>query len=137
DCPVCRQPVTVPLHDTPDEPAPAAAPQTEVTDLPAAAAQPAPQPASELEKAWAETARQHALFKKAVDECERLKANATHLQAELKSFQADAQQRKAAAPQARQAAATVEAELSEVTVALANVQQENIGLRHHFEAQIQ
>jgi chromosome segregation ATPase len=139
DCPGCRRPVQVPHHDTFSESG-----GTEMR--PAAAVEPAvahPEPTGtnsapvdDLEQARAEIARQNALFKRAVEECERLKANATHVQAELKSFQADRQQLKADLAQTRHAAQTAEADSSELTVALAAVQQENAELRSQMAAEI-
>jgi chromosome segregation ATPase len=90
---------------------------------------------TELEQARAEIARQHALFKKALDECERVKANVTHVQAELKSFQADRQQLKADAAQARLAIQAAEAHASELAVAVAAAQQEAAGLREQMETE--
>jgi DNA repair exonuclease SbcCD ATPase subunit len=91
---------------------------------------------NDLEQARAEIARQHALFKRAVEECERLKATATHVQAELKRFQADRQQLKADLAQIRHSGQTSEAHASELTVALAAAQQENADLRAQAHAEI-
>jgi len=138
NCPGCHQPVTVPATDT----------VVESSDLNAAASEPAMHVHSgthtespvafgaDLEQARAEAARQHALFKKAVDECERVKANATHVQAELKSFQADRQQLKADVVQARQAVMAAESHATELAVAVAAAQQENADLRGQIEAEV-
>jgi chromosome segregation ATPase len=79
--------------------------------------------------ARAESVRQHALFKKAVDECERITANATHVQAELKTFQGERQQLKAEIAHARQAALKAEGHVGELAEALAAAQQEIAVLR--------
>lgn len=91
---------------------------------------------AELAEARGEIERQHALFKKAVDECERLNANGTHIQAELKSFQADRQQLKADLAQARQAIAAAEARASELADTLSAAQQENGALRYQMEVDV-
>lgn len=96
----------------------------------------APQLEAELAEAQAEIARQHALFKKAVDECERLNASTTHVQAELKTFQVDRQQLKADLVQARQAATVAEARASELADTLSAVQQENDALRYQAEVDV-
>lgn len=140
DCPVCKTPVTVPPADSIAEPAkgevPALQPKPE-TSTPVDHAHPAPGSTSgldsELVEARAEIARQHSLFKKAVDECERLNANATHIQAELKSFQADRQQLKADLAQARHAATTAETRVSELVDAFSALQQEHGAYRYQAE----
>ena len=142
DCPGCRHPVKVPHHDTFTE-----SDEREIHVLDSASADPLPSAHPELdgttgaaindlEQARAEIARQHALFKRAVEECERVKANATHVQAELKRFQTDRKQLKTELAQARHAAQTAEAHASELTVALAAVQQENAELRAQMHAEI-
>lgn len=68
----------------------------------------------DLAEAKSEIARYVALFKKAVDECERLTANTTHAQAEIKSFQADRQQLKSDLAQAKQRALATENKVAEV-----------------------
>jgi chromosome segregation ATPase len=121
NCPKCHSPVTVPHVSEPAEPV--------QEDPSPSAAPPATAGLSELDQARAEVARQHALFKKALEECERLKANATHIQAEFKSFQGDRQQLKADLAQARHVASTAEVHAAELMQSLAAVQQENVGLR--------
>lgn len=137
-CPGCQHPVTVPPPNT----------LVESSDRDVRASEPAPHVHAgprtespltlgvELEEARAETARQHALLRKAVDECERVKANATHVQAELKSFQADRQQLKADVALTRQAALAAEARASELAAALAAAQQENTDLRGQIGGEI-
>src|ERR1700679_113442 len=75
DCPVCKHPVTVPLADVPEEsgaePDPASEPPLAVQARQEPVQFSTTEPESELEQARAEITRQHALFKKAVDECER------------------------------------------------------------------
>jgi len=137
---MCSTPVTVP-----DFPAPANLGILEPPAVePAAPARPKRESGrengqeieAELAEAQAEIARQHSLFKKAVDECERLKANATHVQAELKSFQVDRQQLKADLAQARQVAAAAEAKSSELADTLSAIQQENGALRYQAEVDV-
>lgn len=140
DCPGCRTPVTVPSVDTMVEPDKK---EAAVTEHPQQVATPADHPhptlgpaqslEAELTEARSEIARQHSLFKKAVDECERLNANATHIQAELKSFQADRQQLKADLAQARHASATAEARVSELVDAFSALQQEHGAYRYQTE----
>ncbi|MEZ0257068.1 MAG: hypothetical protein ACAI37_17420 [Chthoniobacter sp.] len=91
---------------------------------------------TELAEAHAEIERQHSLFKKAVEECERLNANGTHIQVELKSFQADRQQLKADLAQTRQAAAAAEARASELADTLSAAQEENGALRYQAEVDV-
>jgi len=128
DCPMCGNPVLVPhVH-----------PPAEVTKGEAAVEEPVapPQAVGELEEARAEIARLQALFKKAVDECERLTANATPVQAEIKSFQSDRQQLKVDAAQARLAATTAEAHVAQLADGLAAAQQELAVLRSDAETEI-
>ena len=94
----------------------------------------------ELDEAKAEIARYTALFKKAVEECERLTANTTHAQAEIKSFQADRQQLKADLAQAKQRALTAETKVAEVqakadelATALAIASADNVELRERMD----
>jgi chromosome segregation ATPase len=130
DCPVCSSPIEVPHSDSPAEP-----------DLPKPASEPVAPPKrsaaqggeSELAEARAEIARQNSLFKKALEECERLKANATHIQAELKSFQADRQQLKADLAQARHQAVATERRASELTDSLSAAHEEAKALRYQAE----
>lgn len=91
---------------------------------------------AELAEARAEAVRQHTLFKKAVDECERLNANATHIQAELKTFQADRQQLKADLAQSRQALVTAEARISELVDAFSALQQEHGAFKYQAEIDV-
>ncbi len=87
----------------------------------------------ELDVANKEAARLQVLFKKAVEECERITASATHAQAEIKSFQADRQQLKAELAQAKQRALAAEQQLGEMSTALTALQEENQGLRERVE----
>jgi chromosome segregation ATPase len=89
-----------------------------------------------LEQARAEITRQHALFKKAVDECERLTASATHIQAELKIFHADRQQLRAEAAQNRHAIQAAEARIAELEEALAGSQQGNARLHEQIQTDV-
>lgn len=127
---MCNHPVTVPREqesiDTADSEPRAWIMQAESTGA----------NAGDLDEARAEIGRQNALFKKAVDECERVKANATHVQAELKSFQSDRQQLKLEAANARQAALAAEARLNEYVEAYSAAQQENAELQRRFESEI-
>lgn len=91
----------------------------------------------ELGHAKAEFARLQASHKKALDECERLKANATHVQAELKSFHADRQQLKTELAGARQALLTAEQRVMEYSAALAAAQQENARLQDYIAREVQ
>jgi chromosome segregation ATPase len=146
DCPGCRRPVSVPPHDTFTE-----ADEGEIRVLESTSADPVPAAGHaesngangasgvaihDLEQARAEIARQNALFKRAVEECERLKANSTHVQAELKRFQADRQQLKADLAQMRHAAQAAEGHGSGLTTALAAAQQENAEVRAQMSAEI-
>lgn len=87
----------------------------------------------ELASIKQELARQQALFKKAVDECERQTASATHAHAELKSFQSDRQQLKTDLAHLRQRALSAEAQVAELTAALASTQAEDTNLRQQLE----
>ena len=87
----------------------------------------------ELDDANAEVARLQALFKKAVEECERVTASATHAQAEIKSFQADRQQLKSDLSQAKQRALAAEQQFAELSAALVATQEENQALREQVE----
>jgi len=144
DCPTCSTPMTVPRTDPvvePDKVVAAVAPP----ETPAAEAQtetPQPTPASpeqletELAEARAEIARQHTLFKKAVEECERLNANATHIQAELKTFQADRQQLKTDLAHSRHAVSTAETRVSELVDAFSALQQEHGAFKYQAEIDV-
>lgn len=140
DCPMCGSPVTVPHTHPPADATRSDAPVAEQVAPAQSRREPgresAAQVAAELESAREEIARQQALFKKAVDECERLTANATHVQAEIKSFQSDRQQLKADVAQARLAAATAEAHATQLAEALAAAQQELAVLRNEAETEI-
>jgi chromosome segregation ATPase len=140
DCPACCTPVTVPHGHSSAESG-----ESELLTQESVAAvrshrnsgrDAAHQVEVDLAEAQAEIARQHALFKKAVDECERLKANATHIQAELKSFQADRQQLKADVAQARQVVGAAEARASELADTLSATQHENESLRYQAQADV-
>jgi len=87
----------------------------------------------ELDAAQKEAARLQSLFKKAVDECERVTASATHAQAEIKSFQSDRQQLKADLSQAKQRALSAEQQITELSAFVAEAQQENQALRDQAE----
>lgn len=87
----------------------------------------------ELDAANKEIARFQALFKKAVDECERATASTTHAQAEIKSFQSDRQQLKSELSQAKQRALAAEQQIAELSASLAAAQQENQALREQVE----
>ncbi len=87
----------------------------------------------ELDDAKKEVERFRSLFKKAVDECERMTANATHAQAEIKSFQSDRQQLKTELSQSRQRAQIAESQLAESVEALAAAKQENTALREQID----
>ena len=140
DCPMCSTPVTVPHIPTLADSGKDEAPTVEQTPPVRTKREPgrvsATQLEAELAEAQAEISRQHALFKKAVDECERLKANTTHVQAELKTFRVDRQQLKADLVQARQVAAAAEARASELADTLSAVQQENGALRYQAEVDL-
>ncbi len=142
DCPMCNTPVTVPHIHAPVDLGKGEAPALEPAIPVRSKREPGRESAHpialevELAEAQAEVVRQHALFKKAVDECERLKANTTHVQAELKSFQADRQQLKADLAQARQVAAVAEARASELADTLSAVQEENGALRYQAEVDV-
>lgn len=130
DCPVCSSPIEVPHSDSPAEP-------NLSETVPAPATPPKRSAAhgveAELAEARAEIARQHSLFKKALDECERLKANATHIQAELKSFQADRQQLKADLAQAKHHAGKSDARAAELADTLSAAQEEAKAQRYQAE----
>ncbi|MEP6714820.1 MAG: hypothetical protein ABJC09_04560 [Terriglobia bacterium] len=139
DCPMCSTPVTVPQVHAPADKGKAEAPvgeQSPPARTPPDGWESTQQVEAELAEARAEISRQHALFKKAVDECERLNANTTHVQAEIKSFQADRQQLKADLAQARQMAAAAEARASELGDAFSAVQAENGALRYQAEVDV-
>ncbi len=87
----------------------------------------------ELDAAQKEAARLQSLFKKAVDECERVTASATHAQAEIKSFQSDRQQLKADLSQTKQRALSAEQQITELSAFVAEAQQENQALRDQAE----
>lgn len=140
DCPMCSTPITVPLElpiiveaSQGDAPTPETAPASKVEESKWKSAE---QLKAELAEAQAEIERQHSLFKKAVDECERLNASGTHIQAELKSFQADRQQLKADLAQARHAVAGAEARASELADTLSASQHENEALRYQAEVDL-
>jgi chromosome segregation ATPase len=135
DCPKCGHPITVP-HVSAPETIKGEAQTVHGQFRHESVSDDAPQVVDQLEAARTEIARQNALFKKAVDECERLKANATHVQAENKSFQADRQQLKADLAQARMAAATAEAQAVQVADSLTAIQRELTVLRSEAEAEI-
>ena len=86
----------------------------------------------ELDEANEEIARLSSLFKKAVDECERITASATHAQAEIKSFQADRQQLKADLSSAKQRALAAENQIAELATALSAANHENTAIREQF-----
>jgi len=131
NCPACNHPVTIPPEDPGVDESPA--PNT-----------PHHEPSREearwqklnLEEARLESARQHSLFRKAVEECERLNANATHVQAESKRFQADRQQLKTDLAVVRQAATAADARLAELGQALVAAQHENTALRQRIEDEV-
>lgn len=140
DCPMCSTPITVPVESSIVQVIPNG-------ESLAAEAVPAPkveepkwksaeQLEAELTEAHAEIERQHSLFKKALEECERLNATGTHIQAELKSFQSDRQQLKAELAQARQAVAAAESRAAELADTLSAVQQENEALRYQAEVDL-
>ena len=87
----------------------------------------------ELDEANAEVERLKSLFKKAVDECERITASATHAQAEIKSFQADRTQLKADLSTTKQRALTAENQVAELSAALAVAQHGNTALQQQFD----
>jgi len=87
----------------------------------------------ELDEAKREIERQRSLFKKAVDECERVTASATHAQAEIKSFQADRQQLKSDLAQVKQRALHAENQVAELATALAAANHENAALREKID----
>ena len=141
DCPICSTPLTVPpLSSAAAEPVNEAAPAAEAVPPSQSEEEPkwksAQQLEEELAKAHEEIARQHALFKKAVDECERLNASSTHVQAEAKSFQTDRQQLKSDAAQARQALMVAEGRISELIDTLSATQAENGALRYQTEVDV-
>jgi len=135
DCPMCNHPVTVPsVQESIDMAGDLGAdsePRARIMQAESTGAN-----AGDLEEARAEIGRQNALFKKAVDECERVKANATHVQAELKSYQSDRQQLKLEVANARQATLAAEARLNEYIEAYSAAQQENAEVRRQFESEI-
>jgi chromosome segregation ATPase len=145
DCPTCNTPMTVPpvapvtepdkVETTVAQPEPAAKVEAQTGTAPSKAASPQDIEA-ELAEARAEIARQHTLFKKAVEECERLNANATHIQAELKSFQVDRQQLKADLAQSRQAVTTAETRISELVDAFSALQQEHGAFKYQAEIDV-
>jgi chromosome segregation ATPase len=90
----------------------------------------------ELDVANKEVVRLQALFKKAVDECERVTASATHAQAEIKSFQGDRQQLKSDLSQAKQRMLAAEQQVAEFSASLAEAQQENQALRDQVESDL-
>ena len=132
--------MTVPLTDAPEElgaePHSVGESPVAVQALQEPSRESTTQPESELEQARAEITRQHALFKKAVDECERLTASATHIQAELKIFHADRQQLRADAAQNRHAIQAGEARIAELEEALAAAQQENAQLQEQIQTDV-
>jgi chromosome segregation ATPase/DNA-directed RNA polymerase subunit RPC12/RpoP len=87
----------------------------------------------QLDEARMEIERLRVLFKKAVDECERITANATHAQAEAKSFQSDRQQLKADLSQTRQRAHAAESQVAELAAGIAIAQHENAALRERID----
>jgi chromosome segregation ATPase len=130
-CPVCHNPVVVPQPDGAGE-------EIRLTEKARheSTRDDARWQRMDLEEARMEIVRQHNLFKKAVEECERLNANATHIQAESKRFQADRQLLKADLAQARQAASAGEARAAEVGAALIAAQHENNELRARIENEL-
>ena len=90
----------------------------------------------ELDETRKELERQRALFKKAIDECERITASATHAQAEIKSFQADRQQLKTDLTHAKQRAAAAETQVAELAAALAAANHENTGLHERIDHEL-
>ena len=96
----------------------------------------------ELQEAKEKIARLQAHLRKTLDDCERLTANSTHAQAEIKSFQGDRQQMKAELAQNRQRITVWEAQtaenrakISELASALATATGENSALRQEMEQQ--
>lgn len=141
DCPICSTPMMVPPGNAVAESEKGGEPIGESVALAPEPATNHPSPASdtpqqleaELAEAREEIVRQHTLFKKALEECERLNANATHIQAELKSFQADRQQLKAELGVARQATGIAEGRVSELVDAFSALQQEHGAYRYQAE----
>jgi chromosome segregation ATPase len=139
DCPICNSPVTVPHvssirrrnhHAEGAARAPYADPAAEeMHDELIEAALQTGHFEREVDAARQELARQQALYRKALDECERLKASATHAQAEARSFQSDRQQLKSDLTQARQRAQTLEAQFAELVTA----NEENVVSRQQIE----
>jgi DNA repair exonuclease SbcCD ATPase subunit len=140
-CPICEGPVTVPFESSVSE----RTVGMEITN--GAYADPGLQDTRtelfastvewgrvqrELDEANEEIARLNSLFKKAVDECERITASATHAQAEIKSFQADRQQLKADLSAAKQRALAAENQVAELATALAAANHEQTELRQQF-----
>jgi chromosome segregation ATPase len=90
----------------------------------------------ELDESNKEIERLRTLFKKTLDECERITASATHAQAEIKSFQSDRQQLKADLSSAKQRALAAESHAAELTNALAEAADENVALRQYIDQEI-
>jgi chromosome segregation ATPase len=139
NCPICEGPVTVPHpHDHPE-----AARHSitafgdpgveEMREELFESASEMGRLQRELDATHKELERQRALFKKAVDECERITASATHAQAEIKSFQADRQQLKADLASTRQRALSAETQVAELAAALAAVNQKSTALQERVD----
>ncbi len=140
DCPMCSTSLTVPVESSlvteirnGEEPVAEAVLAPKIDEPKWKSAE---QLEAELAEAHAEIERQHSLFKKAVEECERLNASWTHVQAELKSFQADRQQLKAELAQARHTVGAAEARAAELADTLSAFQQENGALRYQAEVDL-
>lgn len=146
-CPICEGPVTVPrLNSISEHPSdgeiethdhrrgPFADPGLEATreELFATSVE-LGQLQRELDGAKSEIERQRSLFKKAVEECERITASATHAQAEIKSFQADRQQLKGDLSQVKQRALTAETQVAELAVSLGAAQEASTALQQRMD----
>lgn len=146
-CPICEGPVTVPhasvVEDLPIDGAPVANERGRETytdpgldetreELFSTSVE-LGQLQRELDEAKREIERQRILFKKAVDECERVTASATHAQVEIKTFQADRQQLKADLAQVKQRAVHAENQVAELATALAAANHDNVALRERIE----
>jgi chromosome segregation ATPase len=139
NCPICEGPVTVPHVSGPQDRSgvdgcvfgdPG---EEEMREELFESASQLGQLQRELDKTHKELERQRALFKKAVDECERITASATHAQAEIKSFQADRQQLKADLASAKQRALSAETQVAELAAALAAANQEGRALQERVD----
>jgi len=90
----------------------------------------------ELDEAGKEIERLRGLVKKVTEECERMTANATHAQAEIKSFQSDRQQLKIELSQTRQRALSAENQVAELAAALAAAGQESNVFREQITSEL-